>query len=136
IRLLARREHSRAEISRKLAKLGSPEEIDQVLTDLETSGLLSDARFADEWLRSHGARHGAVRLRQALRERGVAAEAIEAQMAAADLPPELERARQVWARKFDAAPADAREWARQARFLQARGFSSEVIRRLLREPAE
>ena len=48
---------------------------------------------------------------------------------------DLERARVVWRRKFPAAPTDAREWARQARFLQGRGFASDVIRRLLKEPA-
>jgi regulatory protein len=52
----------------------------------------------------------------------------------AELGDELERARAVWAKKFSAAPADAREWARQARFLQSRGFSTEIIRKLLKHP--
>ena len=61
---------------------------------------------------------------------------IEAELASAGLAPELERAREVWTRKFGTPPADAREWARQARFLQGRGFPTDVIRRLLREPTE
>ena len=134
IRLLARREHTRAELAGKLASHGTQEEIETVLADLERSGLLSDARAASAWVRSHAARFGAARLRQTLRTKGVAGELIEAQVAG--LPDEIERAREVWARKFGTAPADTREWAKQARFLQSRGFSSDVIRRLLKDTAE
>jgi regulatory protein len=134
IGLLARREHSRAELARKLAANGTQEEIDTVLAQLQSEGLLSDARYADAYVRSHGDRFGAARLRQTLRTKGVSTELSDAPMAA--LPDELDRARAVWARKFAAAPSDARKWARQARFLQGRGFAVEVIRRLLKEPVE
>ena len=134
IRLLARREHTRAELARKLAAHGTQEEIDAVLTELQTCHLQSDSRFAESYVRSHAARLGASRLRQTLKTKGVTGELIEAQLAPGVLPDELERARAVWSRKFSAAPADAREWARQARFLQGRGFASDIIRRLLREP--
>ncbi|QDX81919.1 recombination regulator RecX [Denitratisoma sp. DHT3] len=136
IRLLARREHSRAELARKLSPHGSPEEVDTVLTELQNANLLSDARFADSYLRSQGARLGAAKLRQTLRGKGVAEETIAARLAAADLPDELERVRTLWARKFGSAPTDAREWARQARFLQSRGFGTDVIRKVLKELAE
>ena len=131
IKLLARREHTRAELAGKLAAHGTQEEIETVLADLERSGLLSDARAASAWVRSHAARFGAARLRQTLRTKGVAGELIEAQVAG--LPDEVERARAIWARKFGTAPADARAWAKQARFLQSRGFASDVIRRLLKD---
>jgi regulatory protein len=131
IRLLARREHTRAELARKLGGLGTREEIDAVLADLEQNGLLSDARAAAAYVRGHAGRLGAARLRQTLRTKGVAGELIEEQVA--ELPDELTRAREVWAKKFGTVPADAREWARQARFLQSRGFATDVIRRLLRE---
>jgi len=134
IGLLARREHSRAELARKLAANGTQEEIDTVLAQLQSEGLLSDARFAEAYVRSHGDRFGAARLRQTLRTKGISTELFDAPMAA--LPDELDRARAVWARKFAVAPHDAREWARQARFLQGRGFAVEVIRRLLKEPVE
>lgn len=127
---LARREHSRAELARKLAAYGREEEIETVLLDLEQRGLLSDARAAAAYLRSRGGQWGDARLRQDLRTRGLAADLIDGQVA--ELADELERARGVWARKYAAAPADAKEWARQARFLQSRGFSSETIRRLLK----
>jgi regulatory protein len=131
IKLLARREHTRAELAGKLATQGTQEEIETVLADLECSGLLSDARAASAYVRGHAARFGASRLRQTLRTKGVAAELIEAQVA--ELPDEIDRAREIWAKKFGSTPADAREWAKQARFLQSRGFASDVIRRLLKE---
>ncbi|CAB1370945.1 recombination regulator RecX [Denitratisoma oestradiolicum] len=136
IRLLARREHSRAELARKLSPYGSPEEVDIVLTELQDTNLLSDARFAQSYLRSHGERLGAARLRQTLRTKGVDEELIAASLREADLPDEMARARAIWARKFAAPPADAREWARQARFLQSRGFGTELIRKVLKESAE
>jgi regulatory protein len=135
IRLLARREHTGAELARKLAAYGTPQEIAAVIADLQASQLQSDGRAAESYLRSHAARLGAGRLRQDLRTRGVSAELIEAQLAAGALPGELDRARAVWARKFPAVPADAREWARQARFLQGRGFAGDVIRQLLKQAA-
>jgi len=134
IRLLARREHTRAELAGKLATHGTQEDIETVLADLERSGLLSDARAAAAYVRGHAARFGAARLRQTLRTKGVDSELIEEQVA--ELPAEIERAREVWARKFGSAPGDAREWAKQARFLQSRGFASDVIRRLLKDTAE
>ena len=134
IRLLARREHSRAELTRKLAAHGTEESIANVLAQLETEGLLSDARAAAAYVRSHGGRFGAARLRQDLRARGIDPELATAEVG--DLADEMERARDVWAKKFAAAPADTLEWARQARFLQGRGFAAEVIRRLLKKVAE
>ncbi|MHB1429647.1 MAG: recombination regulator RecX [Rhodocyclaceae bacterium] len=134
VRLLARREHTRAELARKLAAHGTPEEIDTVLNELARSGLQSDARFAESYLRSQGERLGAARLRQTLRQKGVAPDLIADHVE--DLPDELDRARAVWQKKFSAAPADRSDWARQARFLQARGFSAEIIRKLLKECEE
>jgi regulatory protein len=133
VRLLARREHTRAELLHKLAPHGTPVEIESVLNELASRGLQSDARFAESYLRSQATRLGTARLRQALRSRGVDAALIARQMENAALPDELELTRAVWTRKFAAPPADAREWAKQARFLQGRGFSSETIRKLLNE---
>lgn len=130
VALLARREHSHAELARKLAAHGTREDVDNVLCQLENEGLLSNARAAAAYVRAHGDRFGAARLRQDLHQRGLdPAMAVEA---VADLAGELTRARAVWAKKFAAAPADAREWARQARFLQGRGFAVDVIRKLLK----
>jgi len=133
IALLARREHSRAELAAKLAPLGTREDIDAVLDELAASGLLSDARAASAYLRANAARFGKARLRQTLRQKGLDSALIDEQLAAVDAPDELARARDIWSRKFAAPPQDAKEWARQARFLQARGFSTNVIRKLLKE---
>jgi regulatory protein len=131
IGLLARREHSRAELARKLAADGTDEDIANVLAQLESEGLLSDARAAAAYVRAHGARFGAARLRQDLRSRGLDPAVVAAEVG--ELPSELERARAVWSKKFAAVPEDAKEWARQARFLQSRGFATDVIRRLLKD---
>ncbi|MFA6310468.1 MAG: recombination regulator RecX [Sterolibacterium sp.] len=140
VKLLARRDHSRAELSKKLAPLGSSEEINAVLDQLEQTGLLSDARAAAAYVRSHAARFGAAKLNHSLRAKGISAELIAASLDQQGLEGELQRARELWRRKFGAreAPAvrDAREWARQARFLQSRGFSTEIIRKLLSAPED
>jgi regulatory protein len=136
IRLLARREHTRVELARKLASLGTREEIDALLAELEASHLQSDSRTAEAWLRGNAARLGASSLRHTLKSRGLATELIEEQIAQADLPDEMERARAIWSRKFSVAPASAKDWARQARFLQSRGFASDIVRRLLKQPLQ
>jgi regulatory protein len=133
IALLARREHSRAELLRKLSPHGSIEDIETVLADLQRHNLQSDTRFAESYVRSVGERFGAAKLRHTLRNKGIAADLVEAELDRGELPDETERAKAVWARKFAAAPEDAKEWARQARFLQSRGFSTDVIRRVLKE---
>lgn len=133
---LARREHSRAELAKKLSPHGTQEDIDRVLSSLQDAKLLSDERFAAAFIRSRCERFGIGRLRQELRQRGVASELVEQELATETLADEAVRARSVWQRKYGVAPADAREWAKQARFLQTRGFSSEVIRRLLKNMDE
>jgi len=135
VKLLSRRDHSRAELSEKLAPLGSSDEINAVLDQLEQSGLLSDARAATAYVRGHAARFGAAKLRHSLHARGISAELIQSTLAQPELSGELQRARELWQRKFGKQPVpdarDAKDWARQARFLQSRGFSVEIIRKLL-----
>ncbi len=135
LRMLARREHSRAELSRKLSADGTQEAIQTVLDQLEQSGLLSDARFAESFVSSRAARFGAAKLRHSLRASGVAEEIIAAALPAGDAG-EVERAREVWRRKFAVAPSDRTDYARQARFLQQRGFSADIIRKVLKESVE
>ena len=140
LKLLARREHSRAELAQKLSTAASQEEIATVLDQLEQSGLLSDQRMAAAYLRSHAARFGLAKLRMNLRSKGVSEELIAQCLAEGEdgtyKESEGERALQVWRRKFTQAPADQKQWAQQARFLQSRGFSSDIIRKLLKAVAE
>jgi len=128
---LARREHSRAELARKLTPHAeSTDQLKRLLDDLEAKKLLSDRRFTEVLARSRGERFGAARVKQELRSRGINDSL--AREAVADLAQtEFQRAREVWRRKFDAPPADAAERARQMRFLAQRGFSAEVIRRVV-----
>ncbi|MEW5888479.1 MAG: recombination regulator RecX [Pseudomonadota bacterium] len=135
VRLLARREHSRIELARKLASHGTPQEIQAVLDHLERSGLLSDARYAESFVRAKSGRFGTLKLRHELRARGVAEELIEAALLS-DGDSEQGRACEVWRRKFGSPPRGAAEYARQARFLQSRGFAAEVIRRVLKNESE
>jgi regulatory protein len=132
VALLARREHSRAELARKLARFAQdPAEIEPVLDELARRRLLSDERFAEARAQSLGARFGAARLEHELRTRGVDAAAI-ARVTAAARASEIDRARAAWRKRFGGrAPASAAERAKQARFLQGRGFSFEAIRRVV-----
>ena len=113
-----------------------------MLDHLQEVGLLSDERFAASYVRSHAERFGSMRLRHDLLERGVAEDVAEAALVleldadAGGGGTDLERARAVWRKKFGDAPSDAREYARQARFLQGRGFSADTIRKLLKHPTD
>ncbi|HEY2338128.1 MAG TPA: recombination regulator RecX [Burkholderiales bacterium] len=129
LRYLVRREHSRAELERKLAPhAGSPEALNAVVDLLLSKKQLSDERFAEERARSLSRKYGAAKIRQDLKERGVAEEIVERVSADGD----LERARVILSRKYR-QPATARdELAKRARFLQSRGFSYEVIRSVLK----
>lgn len=133
--MLANREHSRSELRRKLAsKAQEGDDVEAVLDRMQINGFQSDARFAEGFIRSKGERFGAARLRRELAERGVEAALVEDALDGALLSDELSRARAVWKRKFGEVPQDRNEWARQARFMQARGFAVDVIRKLLKEP--
>ncbi|AJP47447.1 recombinase RecX [Rugosibacter aromaticivorans] len=134
IRLLARREHTRAELANKLAAHGTQEEINAVIAELQACHLQSDARFAENYVRAQAARLGTLRLRQNMLAKGLDRDLVESHLAVADMPDDLDRARSLWNRKFATAPANAKEWARQARFLQGRGFANDTIRRLLKAP--
>ncbi len=134
LRHLARRDHSRAELTKKLAAHGSADEIEAVIARMGELGLQSDARYAEAFVRSKAGRFGNARLRLELGRRGIARELIEQALASESPAADIERARAVLHGRFAAAPADARAWARQARFLQTRGFAPELIRKLLKEP--
>ena len=134
LRHLARRDHSRAELARKLAAHGNADEIKTVIARMGELGLQSDTRYAEAFVRVKATRFGAARLRNELSRRGVERELIDEAIAGECSTPEIERARMVLHSRFPAPPTDAREWARQARFLQTRGFASDLIRKLLKEP--
>lgn len=133
LRLLSGREHSRAELARKLGSEANQDELDALLDRLESLDLLSDARFAESYVRSRQARIGNRRLRMELRQKGVADDLIDSALNEGVDTDDAARAREVWEKKFGRQPADAREWARQARFLQSRGFAADVIHQILKD---
>lgn len=131
LRLLATREHSRAELERKLqAYEQTPGELAQALDALESKGLIDAQRVADSVVHRRASRLGSARIRQELRAKGLDDDTV-AEALAPLLETEFERARAVWRSRFGAAPADAAERARQMRFLLSRGFSGDVVRRVL-----
>ncbi|HRH81761.1 MAG TPA: recombination regulator RecX [Thiobacillaceae bacterium] len=127
---LARREHSRAELARKLSPHGEADEIAALLDALEQERLLSDGRFAESLRHTRQGRYGSLRLRHELQQKGVAAGQAEREVELARVS-DLEHARAVWLKKFGAPPADARERARQMRFLLGRGFPMDVAVRVV-----
>ncbi|MFC5608455.1 recombination regulator RecX [Variovorax soli] len=134
LRLLAQREHSRAELERKLARYEEePGTLAQALDELAARDFISEPRVVQSVLHQRASRMGAMRLKQELQQKGIGAEAIAGAMAQLK-STELERAREVWRRRFGQPPADAAERAKQTRFLLARGFSGEIVRRVLSLP--
>lgn len=128
--LLARREHSRVELARKLAPHGDPDEVAVLLDDLERENLLSNARYAESLAHARAGRHGSLRLKSDLRDKGVP-ETIISQVVEESREQDLAAARGVWGKKFGQPPKDASDRARQMRFLLSRGFPAEVARRVV-----
>jgi len=140
LQLLAQREHSVAELRRKLLRhapddADDPEgadaaaRIDELIAWLLAHKHLSEERFVESRVHARAARYGNLRIRQELAQHGLA---LGTDAAQALRDSELERALQVWQRKYGTPPADATERARQSRFLAQRGFSPEVIARVMR----
>lgn len=127
---LARREHSRVELVRKLSAHGEAHEVDALLDQLEQENLLSNTRFAEALAHSRAGRHGSVRLKAELREKGVP-EAIINDVLGQARGEDLAAARAIWLKKFGKSPVDARERAKQQRFLLGRGFPADVVRRVV-----
>ena len=132
LRLLAQREHSRVELERKLAPHEeTPGQLAQVLDDLQANDFISEARVVESVVNRRQAKMGSARIKQELLGKGLGKEAVLSAMAGLKAT-ELERARDLWRKKFDGPAADAAGRAKQMRFLAARGFGGDVIGRVLR----
>ena len=129
LRYLVRREHSRAELARKLAPHAeSAEAVEAVLDLLLSKKQQSDERFASERARVLSRKYGSAKIRQDLKARGIADEVVDRVAAGG----ELERARAILERKFPLKAQSREEHAKRARFLQRRGFSYDIIRSVLK----
>jgi regulatory protein len=128
LRHLARREHSRAELARKLSPHAeSREALEQLLDALAAKKQLSDERYAEARAHQLARKYGAARIRADLKAKGIAPD-VAARVSGEG---ELERARAILARKYRDGAATREDLARRMRFLQSRGFSHDTIRKLL-----
>jgi regulatory protein len=138
LRALARREYGVEELKRKLSASGfDPKEVEETVRDLAGRGMVSDQRFTEALARNRRERgYGPLRVRHELRQRGVAEEEFSA-LVNEDDPAWVEKMETLRRRRFGVAlPKTYQEWARQARFLQGRGYSGEQIRRALKRGSE
>lgn len=131
IAFLSRREHSQLELRRKLTPhCDDPQEIEQLLKQLENENWLSNERFAQSLVHRRAPRQGASRIVHELKQHGLGDETI-ASLTDGLRNTEFERASDVWQKKFGHAPENSKEYGRQYRFLASRGFSAECLRRIL-----
>ena len=129
LRLLSGREYSRAELERRLAPFeDAPGALAKVLDELQAKDFISEQRVLESVIHRRAAKLGASRIRQELQAKGLKPEAV-AQAVEQLRTSEVERAREVWRKKFGAPAVDAAERAKHMRFLATRGFGGDAIRK-------
>lgn len=133
LRLLMRRDHGRDELVRRLVQHAeSPQAVEQLLDELIRRKLLSEDRMAEARTQTLARKFGASRIRNDLRGKGIAPETIE-RVTAEAVATEFERAKDIWQKKFREPAANPAERAKQMRFLAARGFSFDTIKKVFAE---
>ncbi len=131
LRLLSGREHSRAELERKLKAFEeNPGDLAQALDALQAKDFINEQRVVDSVLYRRSAKLGAARIRQELQSKGLDPAAVLDAVASLQ-DTELARAREVWRKKFGSPPPDAAARGKQQRFLLARGFSGDTVRKVV-----
>ena len=131
LRLLSQREHSRLELERKLAEHETePGQLAKALDELQARGFISEERVVASVIHRRAAKLGTARVRQELQAKGLSGEAVAEALEELRVT-ELDRAREVWARKFGEPATEPKEKARQIRFLVSRGFAAEVVRKIV-----
>ncbi len=133
---LGKREYSYAELAQKLKTYAEPsDDIPALLDDFKLRGWLSDARFAEQVVHARKQKFGSAKVAHELREKGVA-DTLIAEAVQGIKEDELAHAREVWQKKFKETPVNRENWAKQARFLQSRGFGFDIIKRVLNSTDE
>ena len=128
---MAKREYSYAELGQKLNTfVEDGDDVGALLEDFKARGWLSDARFTEQLVHARKAKFGSARVANELREKGVADELI-ATAVSQFKEDELHNAIEVCRKKYKDSPATREEWAKQARFLQSRGFGFDIIKQVL-----
>jgi len=134
LRLLSQREHSRSELERKLAPYEEvPGELAKALDELQGRDFINDGRAIESVVHRRAGKWGAARVKQELAAKGLSGEAVAAAMEGLR-ETEFSRALSVWRKKFDHPAADANERAKQIRFLLTRGFSADIVRKVVQGP--
>lgn len=128
---LTRREYSRQELHRKLLPYAGEEDLDGLLDEFKQRGWISDARYVDQMVHARKGKYGSLKVAHELRAQGIAEELVDKAVKEVR-SEELETARNLWRKKFGAQPESREDWAKQARFLQSRGFGMDTIKSVLR----
>jgi regulatory protein len=132
IRYLSNREHSQEELIRKLSPHAeSQEELERVLKQLQEKGLQSNTRFAESLVRRKSERYGHRRVSEELKRNKIDSE-VTSQLIGQMRLTELDRAREIWDKKYGVVATDPKEMARQARFLAGKGFDADVVLKIIR----
>lgn len=127
LRFLSLREHSRQELARKLAKYAEEgDDIDALLDLLEKNNWLSQERFSESLIHRRASRYGNSRIVAELQSHGVQGEALQ-ELKSSLADTEIERARDIWQRKFGSVATDPQQRNKQIRFLLQRGFSQRAV---------
>lgn len=135
LRLLSGREHSRAELERKLKPFeDEPGTLAKALDELQAKGFISEQRVMESVLHRRAVKLGVTRIRQELTAKGLPPALVREAVASLQAT-ELERAQEIWRKKFGAPAVDANGRAKQLRFLSARGFGAEVVHRVVPDHA-
>ena len=133
---LGKREYSYFELTQKLKPFADESDnIPAILDDFKKRGWLSDARFTEQLVHARQSKFGSARVANELREKGVADDLIANALEEVKVN-ELDFARDVCRKKFKASPSSREDWAKQARFLQSRGFGFDVIKKVLNIKSE
>ncbi len=131
VAFLSRREHSRLELQKKLSRYSEDiNEINATLDDLQAGNWQSDARYAHAYARCHAEKHGLMRILNHLRQQDIN-ESILTEIQTNFRQSEFSRTLAVWEKRFGVLPENQKEYAKQYRFLLARGFPNEIIRKIL-----
>lgn len=131
LRLLSTREHSRAELERKLVQFEEePGALAKVLDALQAKDFINEGRVVESVLHRRSAKLGASRIKQELQAKGLEPEAV-AEAVNRLRTSEVERAKEIWRKKFGQPPVDAAERGKQMRFLASRGFGGDTIHRVV-----
>ena len=136
LRLLSGREHSRSELEKRLQQYEEvPGDLARALDELQAKGFISEQRVIESVINRRSAKLGSARIRQELQSKGLDKDAVIDAVASLQAT-ELDRARDLWRRKFGEVATDAKERGKQMRFFASRGFSGDVIRKVMAGEAQ